>query len=145
MQIAKICIPIWQRRLSFRWYFQFGPILILKVSKFQNEFMKSSFLPKYERKIVKAEILTIFHSYFGRNDDFINSFWNLLTFINWTKSLLVISLIFCLFEDGISSELKSPLQCTFFSKRIYVMWEIQVITRPNFTELLTCIKKKFYY
>ena len=42
---------------------------ILKVSQFQNEFMKSSFLPKYERKIVrisalcsKAEILTIFVS-----------------------------------------------------------------------------------
>ena len=33
--------------------------LLLKVSRFQNEFMKSSFLP---------------------NDDFINSFWNLLTF-----------------------------------------------------------------
>ena len=32
---------------------------MLKVSKFQNEFTKS---------------------YFGRNDDFINSFWNLLTF-----------------------------------------------------------------
>ena len=28
----------------------------------------------------RAEILTIFGSYFGRNDDFINSFWNLLTF-----------------------------------------------------------------
>ena len=53
--------------------------------------MKSSFLPKYERKIVRisallsmaqyrAEILTIFGSYFGRNDDFKNSFWNLLTF-----------------------------------------------------------------
>ena len=27
-----------------------------------------------------AEILTIFGSYFGRNDDFIDSFWNLLTF-----------------------------------------------------------------
>ena len=27
-----------------------------------------------------AEILTILGSYFGRNDDFINSFWNLLTF-----------------------------------------------------------------
>ena len=27
-----------------------------------------------------AETLTIFRSYFGRNDDFINSFWNLLTF-----------------------------------------------------------------
>ena len=47
--------------------------------------MKSSFLPKYEPKIVRisalysvaqyrAEILTIFGSYFGRNDDFINSF-----------------------------------------------------------------------
>ena len=54
----------------------------LKVSKFQNEFMKSSFLPKYEPKIVRisarycyrAEILTIFGSYFERNKDFINSF-----------------------------------------------------------------------
>ena len=56
----------------------------LKVSKFQNEFIKSSFLPKYEPKIVRflpcsvaqyrAEILTIFGSYFGRNDDFLNSF-----------------------------------------------------------------------
>ena len=55
-----------------------------KVSKFQNEFMKSSFLPKCEPKIVRisalysphyrAEILTIFGSCFGRNDDFINSF-----------------------------------------------------------------------
>ena len=42
--------------------------------------MKSSFLPKYEPKIViivpqyRAEILTIFGLYFGRNDDFINSF-----------------------------------------------------------------------
>ena len=30
----------------------------------------------------RAEILTIFGSYFGRNDDFINSFINLLTFSN---------------------------------------------------------------
>ena len=64
----------------------------LKLSKFQNQFMKSSFLPKYEPKIVRncyracsvahysEEILTIFGSYFGRNNDFINSFWNLLTF-----------------------------------------------------------------
>jgi hypothetical protein len=57
----------------------------LKVSKFQKDFMKSSFLPKYEQKFVKivkicsvaqyrAEILTISCSYFGRNDDFKNSF-----------------------------------------------------------------------
>ena len=26
--------------------------------------------------VVRAEILTIFRSYFGRKDDFINSFWN---------------------------------------------------------------------
>ena len=30
---------------------------ILKVSKFQNEFMKSSFLPKYERNIVRISAL----------------------------------------------------------------------------------------
>ena len=49
--------------------------------------MKSSFLPKYEKKIVKisallhkAEILTIFFSYFGRNDEVKNSFRNCLTF-----------------------------------------------------------------
>ena len=67
----------------------------IKVSTFQNEFMKLSFLPKYEPNIVRiaalyvphhrAEILTIFGSYFGRNDDFINSFWNLLTFNKCTK------------------------------------------------------------
>ena len=44
---------------------------IVKVRQFQNEFMKSSFLPKYERKIVKISALRF---YFGRNDDFINSF-----------------------------------------------------------------------
>ena len=43
----------------------------LKVSKFQNEFMKSSFLQKYGQKK--------FRSYFGRNDDFIDSVWNFLT------------------------------------------------------------------
>ena len=52
---------------------------MLKVSQFQNEFMKSSFLPKYEQKR-QAEVPTIFSSYLGRNDDFINSFWNCLTF-----------------------------------------------------------------
>jgi hypothetical protein len=39
--------------------------------------MKSSLLQKYEPKLViiyRAEIPTIFGSYFGRNDDFINSF-----------------------------------------------------------------------
>ena len=36
------------------------------------------FLPSYI--LLRAEILTIFCSYFGRTDNFINSFWNLLTF-----------------------------------------------------------------
>ena len=36
----------------------------------------------------RAEILTIFGSHFGRNDDFINSFWNLLTFS--TRQLSVV-------------------------------------------------------
>ena len=58
---------------------------LLKVSKFQNEFMKSSVSPKIWTKSCtvphyREEILTIFGSYFGRNDDFISSVWNLLTF-----------------------------------------------------------------
>ena len=32
--------------------------LLLKVRQFQNEFMKSSFLPKYERKIIRISALT---------------------------------------------------------------------------------------
>ena len=54
---------------------------VVKVSKSQNKFMKSSFLPKNERNIARisaltfrAEILAIFCSFFGRNDDFINLF-----------------------------------------------------------------------
>ena len=45
---------------------------LLKFRQFQNEFMKSTFLPKYEQKIVKISALTTQ----GRNpdDDFINSF-----------------------------------------------------------------------
>ena len=39
----------------------------------------------YNYIIIRACILRIFLSYFGRNDDFINSFWNLLTF---TQSFL---------------------------------------------------------
>ena len=38
---------------------------LLKVSKFQNEFIKSSFLPKYEQKIVRISALTTQ----GRNPD----------------------------------------------------------------------------
>ena len=51
-------------------------IFALKVRQFQNEFLKSSFLPKYEQKNVRrAELMKIFFSYFGRNDDFIHSSW----------------------------------------------------------------------
>ena len=49
--------------------------------------MKSSFLQKYKQKIVKVSALSTqgtnpdnFSFDFGRNDDFINSFWNCLTF-----------------------------------------------------------------
>ena len=49
--------------------------------------MKSSFSPKHEQKIVKISAHFTqgrnpdnFFWYFGRNDDFINSFWNCLTF-----------------------------------------------------------------
>ena len=52
----------------------------LKVSKSQNKNMKSSFLPKTNKilqeflPLLRAEILAIFRSFFGKNDDFINLF-----------------------------------------------------------------------
>ena len=68
------------------WVYE-NPMLTLKVSKFQNENTKSSHCPKYERKDLKnsalsiqGKIFQIFRSYFGQCDDFILSFWNLLTF-----------------------------------------------------------------
>ena len=53
----------------------------VKVSKSQNKSMKSSFFPKNEQNIAristltfKAEILAIFRSFIGKNDDFIHLF-----------------------------------------------------------------------
>ena len=58
--------------------------------------MKSSFLPKYEPNIVRISALLCgtlqgrnpynFWFIFWENDDFINSFWNLLTFNNRDSS-----------------------------------------------------------
>ena len=70
-----------KREYKLQYKLKIIKLRFLKVSKFQNEFLKSSFLPKYQQKVVRivdcvvrAEILTIFCSYFGRNDDFINPF-----------------------------------------------------------------------
>ena len=59
-------------------------VCLLKVNKFQNEFLRSSFLLKYVPKIVRISALysaTLksknpynFCSYLGRIDDFMNSF-----------------------------------------------------------------------
>ena len=54
----------------------------IKVSKFQNEYMKSSDCPKYKltKKIEKfslkfrAELFKFFRSYFGQSDDFMYFF-----------------------------------------------------------------------
>ena len=57
---------------------------LIKVSKIQNEFKRSLFLPKSQPKITdfcpgsllegRAEIYVIFDWDFGRNDDLINPF-----------------------------------------------------------------------
>ena len=59
--MSKYCFP----RKSFDFQFvgkkklwlAYAVRIILKVSKFQNEFLKSSFLPKYERKNVRISAL----------------------------------------------------------------------------------------
>ena len=90
---------------------------VSKVSKFQNQFMKSSFLPKYERKN--------FCSYFGRNDDFINSFWNLLTFKRRT----------CLFKSSLLHKNVSLFTMTFGEK------VLTLFGSAKFTKLtlMTCV------
>ena len=49
--------------------------------------------------VYRADILTIFRSYFGRNDDFINSFWSLLTFTHIFERL-------CIFLDLLEKNLE---------------------------------------
>ena len=56
----------------------------------------SRFLPSLHR----TEILTIFRSYFGRNNDFINSFWNCMTVNSVSKVLRPTG---CRFRSKISS------------------------------------------
>ena len=52
--------------------FHVKPSFLLKVRQFQNEFVKSSFLPKFERKIVRISALCSE----GRNlDNFLFVFW----------------------------------------------------------------------
>ena len=68
----KRCAKLWHNGAKSReeneiLEYLFWTFSLLKVSKFQNDFCPV---------VCRAEILTIFHSYFGRNDDFINSFWN---------------------------------------------------------------------
>ena len=75
----------------------------------------------------RAEILTIFCSYFGRIDDLINSFRNLLTFrkrnvVNKTQFLLSLLPSFCLTAKD-KKEVATSIQhkrqrrkCTYMSK-----------------------------
>jgi hypothetical protein len=80
--------PFWtwtgQNNLKLWIYFSLSLWKTLKVSKFQNEFTKSSLLPKYEPNIVRISSLYYatlhyrnpynFWFIFWRKDDFINSF-----------------------------------------------------------------------
>ena len=69
------------------------PFSLIEVTKGQNEFMRSSFLPKCQPKSLtdfcpgsllegKAEILQIFGQHFGRNDDLIMNLTDLYQLSN---------------------------------------------------------------
>ena len=86
----------------------------VKVRKFQNGFMKSSFLPKYEPKIIRISSLQYDtvqgSSYSGRNNDFINQFGNLLTFSEVRSA-------FCRFFCSSASQMtkvKQVFMCVIF-------------------------------
>ena len=75
----------------------------VKVSQFQNEFMKHRLSQNTDKKLPslhRAKILTIFRSYFGRNDDFINSFWNCLTFSKYSNFARASGLVLCIMRPN---------------------------------------------
>ena len=92
-------------------------MLTLKASNFRNEFMKSSFLPKYERNF--------FCPYFWRNDDFINSFWNLLTFSGSSMTLGSEIIVWFFFIDLQRAYLRSFFSHAFKQTQPLKEWNSQ--------------------
>ena len=111
---------LWEK---FKW--------LLKVSKFQNENMKWSHCPKYERKNLKNSVLSIqdknfqnFSSYFGQCDDFILSFWNLLTFRHSTVNNRTALLVTCLCSTSIWGPDRKWGRCRRPSARHQKGWKV---------------------
>ena len=71
-----------------------------------------------------AEILTIFCSYFGRNDDFINSFWNCLTF-RWCQICWEIFFKFC----------AAFRECMNFKITLILFYKQHMIKKTSYTFL----------
>ena len=68
-----------------------------------------------------AEILTIFRSYFGRNDDFINSFWNSLTFTTKVRFKYISGFVmkFILWQKIFWNSIFTNAKCNTYFKRKY--------------------------
>ena len=82
------------------------------------EFTQSSFLPKYEQKMSGFLPYTLqdrnpanFCSYFGRNNDFVNLFWNLPTFSGVNMKSFCVNLM-CFID--LSTQLKSWEQLSYY-------------------------------
>jgi hypothetical protein len=137
---------------------------IQKVRKFQNENMKSSHCPKYDQRKSKYSVLSIqgknfqiFCSYFGQCDDFIFSFWILMTFRNSTSHLTlrytnrylvaVISYRYAVKHNMVQG---TYLHCTkylryfvitinyistFITQGIYLFWSNNILPTKVFTKL----------
>ena len=101
---------------------------LLKVSYFQNEFMDSSFLPKSEAKYARISVWHstgqnfleyVFDSYFGRSNNFINAFWNLLTFSKLNEKQIHSSKFFTPFRSKmvLNQKKRQPIEFLFHKKR----------------------------
>ena len=92
--------------------------------------MKPSFFPKNERNIAKisalnarAEILAIFRSFFGKNDDFINLFRDLLAFKNKQNIRQNSAQASCLFKF---------IQSTYIYSAIAIIFGFHSMKHQNF-------------
>ena len=103
--------------------------------------MESSFLPKNKRNIARIfalTVLAIFRSFFGKNDDFINLFWDLLTF----RELCFLSFIWI--KPWLQNKYQSSAIDVIIFWLIHISLFVWVITmKSTFTSISADIEYKF--
>jgi hypothetical protein len=132
----------WSKEKWCEWIEKFIQLL-LKVRKSRKQFMVSSILPKNERKndkiqpityLILSTVVDFFCSFFGRNEDTIICFRDLLTFIhkafiNCWKWSYGYYLTFFHIKHYLLSYSDYTLNCPWLSRQSRITYRINVLSR----------------